>query len=307
MSLREVREVIAVDIGGSTTKLALVNCSGTVRRYASLRTEGPDAGLFLRQLGGKIDRLLEGEQTPAGIAVAVAGFAGADGSLAYNPNLPWLERAPIAAVLAARSGLPVHLEADANAACAGEYAFGKGRGAARFLCLVGGTGLGVGMVAGGALLRLAHGCMGDAGHVLVAPDGEPCGCGGRGCAEAYISTAALGRRYSRLLGRPAGYAALLKDRAGGSPKAMALLRESGHQLGIASASLANILFPDRIAVAGGLAYAGDPFFEAARSSFHLHAGAYARVKVLLEPAATRERATLLGAAACFFQPELRGG
>src|SRR5271168_1713486 len=205
--------VIAIDIGGGTTKLALVDRQSTIRNWQSFPTAAPNGEAFIDKVLAASRQVQSGAEVPvAGVSAAVAGFVSADGTLEYNANLPWLEGTPIAALLAEGLGLRVHVDADSNAACAAEYAFGQGRGACRFLCLTGGTGLGVGMMAHGKLLRIAHGCMGDAGHVIVQPNGPACTCGGHGCAEALLSTASLGKRYAEMSGRgEGGFRALVED------------------------------------------------------------------------------------------------
>ncbi len=306
-SSNEAASVIAVDIGGGTTKLALVSRQGEVRGWHSFATVGDSGRAFVEVVVAACRGLQAEARSPvAGISVAVAGFAGTDGALDYNPNLPWLERVPLGKTLNEELGLPVYVDADSNAACLAEYLSEGGRGSSRFLCLTGGTGLGVGMVADGKLLRIAHGCMGDAGHVIVSPEGPACTCGGRGCAEALLSTAALGARYADVRGvEDAGFRALVDDARNGVPAACALLEEAGYWLGIAAASLANIFLPDRIAIAGGLSQAGDAFFTAAQTSFRGHAGKLPLSLASLVRASTGEHATLLGAAAGFFNPELR--
>ncbi len=304
--MTETRAVIAIDIGGSTTKLALIDADGEVRHWRSFPTYGPEALAFLeRVLAVVVAMQREASHPILGVSVALAGFVSREGTLAYNPNLPWLEHAPLAAVLRDALRLPVFVEADSNAACAAEYIFGQGRGASRFLCMTGGTGLGVGMVIDGGLLRIAHGCMGDAGHIILSPTGPLCSCGGRGCAEAFLSTASLGYRYARENGGDPTFRSLVNAGQRNEPSALNLLQEAGHWLGIAAASLSSLFFPDRIAVAGGLCLAGDAFFGAAAAAMHAYGGSYPLAGVSLVRASTGEHATLLGAAACFFYPELR--
>jgi glucokinase len=298
--------VVAIDIGGGTTKLALISRRGKVRGWQSFPTVGESRAVFLERVVAAC-RQLEGEANVpvVGVSAAVAGFVNADGVLEYNPNLPWLEGAPIAVLLTEVLGLRVHVDADSNAACLAEYLFGEGRGSCRFLCLTGGTGLGVGMVAQGKLLRIAHGCMGDAGHVIVSPEGPACTCGGRGCAEAMLSTAALGKRYAEVGGSPnADFRSLVEDARADDLQACELLEEAGYWLGIAAASLASIFLPDRIAIAGGLSQAGDGLLKAAQASFLAHGGRFPLSRASLVRASTGEHATLLGAAAGFFHPAL---
>ncbi len=297
--------VIAVDIGGGTTKLALVNREGTLEQWSAFPTASPDADVFLARTLAAICDLQEKARVPLhGLAVSAAGFVSAGGVLTFNANLPWLEGARIGEVLERGAKLPVHVEADSNAACLAEYVFGSGCGTNRFLCLTGGTGLGVGMIAENKLLRIAHGCMGDAGHVIVAPDGPACSCGGRGCAEALVSTAVLRQRYGAMLCQEVSFRQLVEDSLRAASAACLLMEEAGRALGVAAASLASIFFPDRIAVAGGLAHAGETFFRAAEQSFRSHVGSLPASRATLALANSGAHAPLLGAAACLFYPEL---
>ena len=299
--------VIAIDIGGSTTKLALVDAHGALALWRSLETKGPVARVFLQKVIDAIEELQSEAQQPVlGVSLAIAGFVSPAGVLTYNPNLPWLEDEQIAAVIAEQFDLPVHAETDSNAACIAEYLLGEGRGASRFLCLTGGTGLGVGMIVDGRLMRVAHGGMGDAGHIILSPEGPKCSCGGRGCAEAFLSTGTLGERYAEVSRSDKSFRALVEDALQCEPSAVTLLAEAGHWLGVAAASLASIFFPDRIAVAGGLSHAGDGFFAAAEASFRTYGGEYPLSRASLVRASTGEHATLLGAAGCAFYPELLG-
>jgi predicted NBD/HSP70 family sugar kinase len=225
--------------------------------------------------------------------------------LEYNPNLAWLEGTPIASLLREGLGLDAHVDADSNAACVAEYVYGNGAGSRRFLCLTGGTGMGVGMIAEGRLLRFAHGCMGDPGHIVISPEGPSCSCGGRGCAEALLSTALLAKRYAEATGREhATFRRLVEAARTGETVALELLNEAGYWLGITAASLTNIFFPDRIAIAGGLSQAGAAFMAAAQASFRSHGGSFPLANATMEVSDTGEHATLLGAAGSFFHPEI---
>lgn len=299
--------VVAVDIGGTTTKLAWVDRQGAVESWQIFSTSGANAESFVEKLLVAIRRLQAPSHNPVlGVSVAIAGFVTPDGTLEYNPNLPWLEGTPVATLLQRELRLPVHVDSDSNAACAAEYVFGQGKNASRFLCLTGGTGLGVGMIAQRRLLRVAHECIGDAGHVILLPGGPRCSCGGRGCAEALLSTAVLGQQYARQSGEEgATFRTLVRDAHAGNAIAAEILRQAGYWLGVAAASLSHILFPDRIAVAGGLSRAGPILFHAAEESFREHCGKFPLAGVSLVPAVTGEHATLIGAAAYIFHPELR--
>jgi glucokinase len=283
---------LGVDIGGTNTKVALVSDSGEVSAIENFRT-GRDFASLITNIREAAVRC-RGSASIEGAGVAVAGFINpARDRLSYNPNLDWLVAFPLRDAIADALGSAVTLEVDSNASCLGEYRFGAGRGSSRFLCLVSGTGLGVGMIIDGALVRFMGECIGDAGHVVVDANGPECPCGGRGCAEAVVA--------ERTIVQNAQSGATLRDVMAnarrGDAGAMAALAAAGRALGVAMASLAQIFFPGRIALAGGLAEAEDLVLPAAEAEFRRTVNAEARAQVEVVKAALGWRATVIGAAA----------
>ncbi len=296
--MQQPQSVLAFDVGGTSTKLALVSSTGEIRAWTCFPTQSSDKDVYLAHLTAALRKLArDASAYPVGIAGAIAGFLSDSGTLVYNPNLPWLEGADFRATLLRHFELPVHLEADANAACAGEYMFGSGRGSSRFLCVSGGTGLGAGMIVDGQIVRCTHGGLGDAGHIILRPNGPPCTCGGRGCAEAILSTTALAREHSKTTGQHCSFRNLASAAQARDPLALATLEHAGYSLGIFLASLAQILLPDTIAVAGGLSALGEPFLESARVSFLSHAGTVPGSLTSIVCANAGAQAALQGAAA----------
>jgi glucokinase len=196
--------------------------------------------------------------------VAVAGFIDHERSrMIYNPNLRPLEHYQLRAAFEARLGVPVTLDADSNAACFAEYRAGAGIGSKRFLCVVLGTGAGAGFMLDGQIVRLSYGGLGDLGHVIVDPDGPLCSAGCRGCLESVVDS---------------------------PPEVL------GRYLGIALASHATILFPDRIVIGGGRAEAGEALLKPARETFYATAGRFASNGVIIEKARLGWLAPAVGAA-----------
>ena len=289
--------VLAFDIGGTSTKLALISETGEMRSWHSFPTQ-PPRGAYLDRLVRSLRAFASNTLEPLiGVSGSIAGFLTESGSLLYNPNLSWLEHTELHAELSAAVQLPVQLENDANAACAGEYLFGTGQGSRRFLCLTGGTGLGAGMIADGSILHPAFGGLGDAGHIIVVPNGPPCSCGGRGCAEAVLSSAALAAHFSEASRTSQTYRDLVSHVVAGDPQALEVTRQAGHHLGVALASLAHIFFPDRLAIAGGLSALGEPLLLATRAAFTTHAGTFPASLATIDLAHTGAHAGLQGAAA----------
>ena len=289
------RFALGVDIGGTNSKVALVSDSGEVAGIERFPT-GLDPAALIGNIREAVNRC-RGDSAILGAGVAVAGFINAaHDRLSYNPNLEWLVGFPLRDAIAEALGLETTLEVDSNASCLGEYRFGSGRGSQRFLCLVSGTGLGVGMVIDGALVRFMGECIGDAGHVVVDPHGPECPCGGRGCAEAMVS--------ERTIVQNAQNGATLREVMGnarqGHAQAIAALAAAGRALGIAMASLSQIFFPDRIALAGGLAEADDLVLPDAEAEFRRTVNTEARAQVKVVKAALGWRATVVGATVpCF--------
>jgi len=261
--------VLAIDIGGSWTKLGLVDPDGAIDRFERIPT-GKSLVDFSRALGAKIPTF----RGASGIGLSVAGFIDRNRSMmVYNPNIPWLEQYPLREKLQEQFHLPVSLEVDSNAAALAEYRFGEGRAAPRFLCLTAGTGIGGGFLVDGELVRFSGECIGDAGHIIVEPGGALCTCGAHGCAEA-----------------------VARDKPD----------QLGRILGLLAASLAAIFLPDRIAFGGGACAASPEVVLEAQAEFARSAGATARRNAQLVAARLGAHAPLIGAA-CPLLPALAIG
>lgn len=285
-----MKRALAVDIGGRSTKLALAEADGAAGEVVSVPTPANDAAEFL-------DRVFEAAAGFAaeacGIGISVAGFVNHERTaMFYNPNIPWLQHFPLRRAFEQRFSLPVMLDADSNAACVAEYRIGVGRGSKRFLSLAIGTGVGGGMIVDGEVVRLAHGGLGDIGHVIVEPFGRPCDSGCHGCAEATISAPGIEAR----AGGGLSVREIIEQARAGERKATAVLAETGRLLGVAIASQAVILFPEVVAIAGGVAEAGDLILEPARAAFHELVGPFYRDGVRIEKAELGWQASLVGAA-----------
>jgi glucokinase len=301
--------VIAVDIGGTSTKAAILEPNGELKFVQSIPTL-PDAQNYFQTLVELIRRVREhaaetSAQSIKELGVAVAGFLDEERSrLIYNPNVSWLENFPLRERIdEVFPDLRIELEVDSNAATMAEYRLGSGRGTRRFLCVTCGTGLGVGMTVNGSPLRFAYGCLGDIGHVIVDRNGPRCTCGGRGCAEAMIGAPMLAIRFREIthVDEVVTLQAIIERAKAGDPSATEVIAQAGEWLGIALASIANMLFPDHIAIAGGLSAAGDLLITAADRVFREVASVKARHRTRLARATLGPLAPLVGAAWPFWQ------
>jgi glucokinase len=132
----------------------------------------------------------------AGLGVSFGGPLDARRGIVYSPaNLPGWDAIPLTQLLSeAFPSLPIVMDNDANAAALAEWHFGAGRGYQNVLYITMGTGVGGGIIADGRLVRGGCDASGEIGHICLVPDGPPCGCGKRGCLEAFCSGPAIARR-----------------------------------------------------------------------------------------------------------------
>jgi hypothetical protein len=184
---------IGIDIGGTNTKLVVVNRAGKLLAHERFRTEaskGPAS--FIKRLGAVVAGFRKdyGRQLVS-IGIGAAGDVDPEkGVLRFSPNLAW-RSVKLAGPLEKLTGLPCAMENDANMAAWGAYEIELRRKTEDILTLTLGTGIGSGMILGGKLYHGSTGSAGEAGHLKIVPDGRPCHCGARGCLEAYCGSYAI--------------------------------------------------------------------------------------------------------------------
>ena len=306
--------ILAIDIGGTNTKLALIDSDGKAGQVNSIPTSGePGLDQFLQSVEDIAHQVIDqsGKSEVVGVGIGVAGFVDpAHTQMTYNPNIAWLEGANLRDYFSNKLNLPVTLEIDSNAAALAEAVHGNGKGSRRLLVLSVGTGLGGGMTIDGNILRISNECLGDIGHVIVEPGGSQCTAGCRGCAEAMVSVSALEKYAVEFMSKDInsiGYELLKKGEKLHTPEiikaaqqgdlaAEKAIQKLGKYLGIALASMAPVLAPDRICIAGGISEAGGILLEATQTSFLEIVGPPYAKGVIIQKALLGWRAVLVGAA-----------
>lgn len=304
--------VIGVDVGGTTTKGALVDTHGTVLDRVEYPT---DRSAATKTILGTVDALMAAAQRSGAsveaVGVGAAGFVDhASGEVTFSPNLVYGDP-HVRTAVQARVDVDVVVDNDANAAVWGERAFGTARDCDHVAMLVIGTGVGSGFVVNGTLLRGWTGAAAEFGHMVVDPDGPPCPCGLRGCLEQLASGGAMGR-----MGRAAaekGPDSLMIQLAGSQAEiqgehvalaaarhdevATRVLRRAGKALGVGMSNLVNVFDPQLIVLGGGAVQAGEPYLGAARDELARMTTAQRRRPMRVDITALGEDAGILGAAA----------
>ncbi len=252
---------------------------------------------------------MESGRRPASVGIGVPGpIDFATRSVVHPPNLPGWDVVPVAAILEEKLGTPVAIENDANAVILGEALHGAGRGKRIVLGLTCGTGVGGGIIIGGAVHRGATGTAAEIGHLVVRPNGRRCACGARGCLEAYASASAVTARARDAARRhpESSLANLVRDKLtsrdvtdaarAGDETALALLEETGVRLGQGVANAANLIDPDIVILAGGQMAASRFLLPVVRKTVaDLAFGGAKRVKIVKHRLG--DKAGIIGAAA----------
>ncbi len=305
------RLAVGVDVGGTHVKLVLVRAHGdpaTAGAVIAERRIDSGAGATGAALAPAIVAAIEAMRAEAGpapgdlaaVGLAVPGFVDPDrGRSLFSPNTPGLVGDELPRRLAEAIGLPVTFDSDVNTAAWGEASWGAGRGAPRFLALTLGTGVGGGLMVDGTLVRFAGGTIGDIGHLILEPGGRRCSAGCAGCAEALVGAEGL-VEIARAAGAPPAVDRadlVIRAVASGEDWALRAAERAGRLVGILLASLMPVLLPDRVAIVGGTAVMGEPFFRSIRATVAAVGGApYVRDRAIVE-GRFRTTAGAVGAAA----------
>lgn len=255
---------IGVDLGGTKLSAGVVDDGGNLLRRAETSSDLEDVESVCDQIA-ELVRELEVEG-PVGLGVGAAGVVDHEtGHYFFGPNTG-LRDCDLANEVSKVVGLPVRLDNDANCAAWAEHRFGVGEGSRHFMCVTLGTGIGGGFVFDGRPYRGAHGGAAEIGHMVVDPSGPVCGCGQRGCWEQYASGLALQRMGREVLGRDVRGEEITSAARDGDVVAGRLVRELAQWVGLGLGSLVNVLEPERIAIAGGIARDWDLFAETATAA-----------------------------------------
>ncbi|MEV0393135.1 ROK family protein [Polymorphospora rubra] len=271
--------VVALDVGGTGMKCALVRPDGRVHhteRHPTGADRGPDAvidtildvaeGLAGKAQADGLEVVAAGVAVP-GVVDEVAGVA------RWSANVGFRD-VPLRDLLATRLGRPAALGHDVRVGGIAEARLGSGRGSDHVLFVAIGTGIAAAHVVGGSAFAGAHGAAGELGHIVVRPGGPRCGCGQLGCLETIASASAVGRRYSEISGSPATAAQVAGHAAAGDPVAADLWRETVEALADGLLTAQALFDPEVVVLGGGLAEAGavllDPLRAALRRRLTFH-------------------------------------
>ena len=319
--MTDLSRVLAVDLGGTNLRVAVVSTDGAVTHRRQVPAE---AAAGPRAVAARMATLLTEIAAEAGLppdcpaGVAVPGpIEPRAGIVRFTPNLAGWRDFPLGDTLRTATGRPVAFGNDGNCAALGEARFGVGAGSQHLVYLALGTGVGGGVITHGRLVEGVGGLGAELGHVVVALDGPRCTCGSVGCLETFASGWALAREAAlvastadgvairRAAGaRPLTASAIAAAAAEGDPAALAILDRAGRALGAAIGAFANIFNPELVVIGGGLGGAlGEALLVPTRRAIPAHCFGAVRDDVRLTTSSLGDDTALFGAAALAFAPQ----
>jgi glucokinase len=311
--------VLGIDIGGTFTKIGLVDRSGSIHFEDEISTRGYETiEEFIVALHAHVMKSLDDLDAAfrlLGIGVGAPNGNYYTGTIENAPNLAWKGKIEFVKLMEQQFSLPVVVTNDANAAALGEMLFGDASGLKDFVMITLGTGLGSGLVVNGDVVYGHDGFAGELGHVLVYDHGRQCGCGKKGCLEAYVSATGIKRTAYELLAEDNQESEIrmipfssLKPRTittlaeKGDPIAIKAFERTGYLLGRALADTVAHISPAKIFLFGGLAKAGKWIIEPAKLSMEEHLLPIYRNKIDIVPSALLDKnIAVLGAAALIWK------
>jgi predicted NBD/HSP70 family sugar kinase len=292
---------LGIDFGHTHVRVALADLSSTLLAETAAPVEvDHEADPALDTAAALVTEVLERAGIErARVVGAGMGLPGpydrARGVINSSTILPgWVGR-NVADELGRRIGVQVEVDNNANLGALGELVFGAGRDVANAVYVKISTGIGAGLILGGAVYRGATGIAGELGHVQVRPDGVVCNCGGRGCLQTVAAVPVLLAAARAAHGPDLTLTGLIELVEAGDFGARRIVGEAGRAVGRELADLCNHINPEAIIVGGQLSAAGEPLLAGIREAIDRHALPGAAEAVEVKAAALGERAELLGA------------
>ena len=259
--------IVGVDLGGTNLKIALLDNSFRIVHKHTHQTErfsSPQS--LIGAIIGAVEYVIAHHCLKArdilGVGLGLPGPIDFDrGIVHFFPNIPGWKNVPLRNIIEKKTRMRVAVDNDANVMALAEYSLGAAKGSRNAVCLTLGTGVGGGLILDGKLYRGSSYAAGEIGHMPLNERGPSCNCGGRGCLESYIGNRRIMQQVRKAFGRDIPLEEVSAMAYRGNKKAAALWDSVAGHLGVALASVVNLLNPDCIVIGGGIANAGRILFD----------------------------------------------
>ena len=271
------RYTIAIDLGGTNLKCALLDSYLKIKAKSSFSTKSFDNQRKLIQgVIDSVDSLILNQKLKRsdilGVGIGVPGPVDTlKGIVHFLPNIPGWKEVRLKKILEQKIRLPVFLDNDAKLMTLAEHEAGAAKKYKNALCLTLGTGVGGGLIINNLLYRGADNAAGEAGHFPLNEKGPLCGCGAHGCLEAYVGNHKIIKDARKLFGSKIVLERVSALARENNLKAIDFWSQVGKKLGLALSGMVNLLNLDVIVIGGGVSCAGKVLFENIRQTILLRA------------------------------------
>jgi ROK family protein len=303
-----------IDLGGTNTKIGLVDEDGNIIFTTIVKTDSMEGfektiqrlSKILLQQVKSFDLNFDDVQS---VGVGVPGPVLNSRVVKFWANFPWKNGVDLALEFEKNLGKPVKADNDVNVITLGEMWKGSAQGYKNVLGLAIGTGIGGGIIVDGKLVSGENGAGGEVGHIKVERDGKLCGCGQKGCWEAYASATGLIREaqsrlavnkinglYEQVIGRDLEAKDIFDVAKEGDAFALDLVDYEADYIALGIGNLLNVLDPEIVVVGGGVSLAGDILFDKVKERLKKYAFPSTTENLKIVAASLGNDAGILGAA-----------
>lgn len=303
-----------IDLGGTNTKIGLVDEDGNIIFTTIVKTDSMEGfektiqrlSKILLQQVKSFDLNFDDVQS---VGVGVPGPVLNSRVVKFWANFPWKNGVDLALEFEKNLGKPVKADNDVNVITLGEMWKGSAQGYKNVLGLAIGTGIGGGIIVDGKLVSGENGAGGEVGHIKVERDGKLCGCGQKGCWEAYASATGLIREaqsrlavnktnglYEQVIGRDLEAKDIFDVAKEGDAFALDLVDYEADYIALGIGNLLNVLDPEIVVVGGGVSLAGDILFDKVKERLKKYAFPSTTENLKIVVASLGNDAGILGAA-----------
>ncbi len=303
-----------IDLGGTNTKIGLVDADGNIIFTTIVKTDSMEGfektiqrlSKILLQQVKSFDLNFDDVQS---VGIGVPGPVLNSRVVKFWANFPWKNGVDLALEFEKNLGKPVKADNDVNVITLGEMWKGSAQGYKNVLGLAIGTGIGGGIIVDGKLVSGENGAGGEVGHIKVERDGKLCGCGQKGCWEAYASATGLIREaqsrlavnktnglYEQVIGRDLEAKDIFDVAKEGDAFALDLVDYEADYIALGIGNLLNVLDPEIVVVGGGVSLAGDILFDKVKERLKKYAFPSTTENLKIVAASLGNDAGILGAA-----------
>ncbi|WP_028855718.1 ROK family protein [Psychrilyobacter atlanticus] len=313
-----MKYLFGVDLGGTNTKIGLLNIEGEILLKKSIKTNS-QAGFD--ECFNKISEVIKkmniekniDNKDILGIGMGIPGPVLHQEIVSFFANFPWKKNLNVAKILEEKTGYRVKVDNDVNVITLGEIWQGSAKGYNDVIGMALGTGIGGGIVTDGKLVGGAKGAGGEIGHMTIVPNGKLCGCGKKGCFEAYVSATGIEREAeSRLIvnknnklwdiiSSKEGQKIEAKDVFDaaklGDSFSLDIVDYITEYIAYGLSVLLHVTNPEVVVIGGGVALAGNILFDGVRKKIKKYSLQACTDDLQILPAKLGNEAGIIGAAA----------